>query len=57
MPMYRGLMAGLGLVIIVSLAGCSEGSKVQLAEIEKLRRDTDKQMRLVREQNERRETV
>lgn len=52
MPMYRGLMAGLGLVIIVSLAGCSEGSKVQLAEIEKLRRDTDKQMRLVREQNE-----
>lgn len=52
MPMYRGLMAGLGLAIVASLAGCSEGSKLPLAEVEKLRRDTDKQMRLVREQNE-----
>lgn len=52
MRLNRGLMAGLGLVIVGSLAGCSEGSKVTLAEMERLRRDTDKQMRLVREQNE-----
>lgn len=52
MRLNRGLVAGLGLAIVGSLAGCSESNKVTLAEMERLRRDTDKQMRLVREQNE-----
>lgn len=52
MQRNRGLVAGVGIAILGSLAGCSEGSRVTLAEMEKLRRETDKQMRLVREQNE-----
>jgi DNA repair exonuclease SbcCD ATPase subunit len=46
----RWLMAGLGVALV--LAGCTESSKLTLAELERHKREVDKQMRLVREQNE-----
>ncbi len=52
MRINRWLVAGVGLTVVAALAGCTESGKMTLAEMERLRRDTDKQMRLVREQNE-----
>lgn len=52
MRINRWLVAGVGLTVVAALAGCTESGKLTLAEMERLRRDTDKQMRLVREQNE-----
>jgi hypothetical protein len=52
MRINRWLVAGVGLTVVAALAGCAESGKLTLAEMERLRRDTDKQMRLVREQNE-----
>ncbi len=47
----RWILAGLGATLAVGLLGCSEGDKLTLAEMERLKRDVDKQMRLVKEQN------
>ena len=52
MRVNRWLMTGLAVLSVVSVSGCTEGDKIQLAEIEALERRVDKQMRLVREQNE-----
>lgn len=52
MRINRWLVAGAGLAVVTTLAGCTESGKLTMAEMERLRRDTDKQMRLVREQNE-----
>ncbi len=46
------IKTGLVLAFSAALTGCStEGNKVALSEMERLRRETDKQMRLVKEQN------
>jgi len=52
MRVSRWLMTGLAAFAVLAVSGCTEGNKVQLAEIEALERRVDKQMRLVREQNE-----
>jgi len=52
MRVSRFLVAGLSVVSLGALSGCTESNKVQLAEIEALERRVDKQMRLVKEQNE-----
>ena len=52
MRVSRWLMTGLAGFAVLAVSGCTEGDKVQLAEIEALERRVDKQMRLVREQNE-----
>lgn len=52
MRMSRWLMAGVSVLSLGALAGCTESSKMTLAEMEALERRVDKQMRLVREQNE-----
>jgi hypothetical protein len=52
MRVSRFLVAGLSIVSLGALSGCTESNKLQLAEIEALERRVDKQMRLVREQNE-----
>lgn len=55
MRVSRWLMAGLAVLSvfsIIAVSGCTEGDAIQLAEIEALERRVDKQMRLVREQNE-----
>jgi chromosome segregation ATPase len=46
----RWLLAGLGFSL--ALAGCTESAQMTLAELERHKREVDKQMRLVREQNE-----
>jgi chromosome segregation ATPase len=46
----RWLLAGLGFSLV--LAGCTESAQMTLAELERHKREVDKQMRLVREQNE-----
>jgi chromosome segregation ATPase len=46
----RWLLAGLGFSFV--LAGCTESAQMTLAELERHKREVDKQMRLVREQNE-----
>lgn len=48
----RWLLAGLGINIAFALLGCTESAQLTLAELERHKRDVDKQMRLVREQNE-----
>lgn len=52
MRVSRWLVAGLGLSLMTVVSGCTEGSKMTLAEMESLERRVDKQMRLVKEQNE-----
>jgi hypothetical protein len=52
MRMSRWLMTGVSVLSLGALAGCTESSKMTLAEMEALERRVDKQMRLVREQNE-----
>jgi hypothetical protein len=52
MRVSRFLVAGLSILSLGALSGCTESNKLQLAEIEALERRVDKQMRLVREQNE-----
>ncbi|HEX7879499.1 MAG TPA: hypothetical protein VF720_08820 [Candidatus Eisenbacteria bacterium] len=52
MRVSRFLVAGLSVVSLGALSGCTESNRLQLAEIEALERRVDKQMRLVREQNE-----
>ncbi|MDZ4805408.1 MAG: hypothetical protein SGI90_11160 [Candidatus Eisenbacteria bacterium] len=52
MRVSRWLMTGLSVFAIVAVSGCTEGDAIQLAEIEALERRVDKQLRLVREQNE-----
>jgi len=46
------IRTGLVLALGAALTGCSaEGSRVALNEMERVKRETDKQMRLVKEQN------
>lgn len=52
MRMSRWLMAGVSVLSLGALTGCSESTQMTLAEMEALERRVDKQMRLVREQNE-----
>ena len=52
MRVSRWLVAGLGLSLVTVVGGCTESSKMTLAEMESLERRVDKQMRLVKEQNE-----
>ena len=44
MRISRWMLAGLGATLVVGLLGCAEGDKLTLAEMERLKRDVDKQI-------------